>query len=51
MEAERKLKQKQGRSMPGDGCAFDASYGWNRRYAGSYVGTSALCVFVAVARR
>ena len=41
LEAERKMKQKQGRSAPGDGCAFDASYGWNRRNAGSYVGARA----------
>lgn len=35
LEAEKKLK---GRAGPADGCAFDASYGWNRRNAGSYVG-------------
>jgi hypothetical protein len=49
LEAERKLKQKQGRSAPGDGCAFDASYGWNRRNAGSYLGALATRAHLAVA--
>ena len=50
LEAERKLKQREGRAA-GDACAFDVSYGWNRRFAGSYVGARPLRVCNAVAAR
>lgn len=36
LEAERQLKASEKRTAP-DACAFDAVYGWNRRFAGSYV--------------
>jgi hypothetical protein len=50
LEAERKIKQREGRAA-GDACAFDASYGWNRRFAGSYVGARPFCVCAPGAAR